>query len=144
MNTPNERWDDDDPLEAPASLASFLNHFASPAPDDEPVEPCPECGFQLVEFRRQHRLGCPQCYRHFRREILPVLSSYHRHASHLGKIPARAGTTVSRQGEMTRLRVALEKAIRQENYEEAARLRDTMRNLTAGSEGETTDPDGSL
>ncbi len=115
----------------PVSLASFLRRAQAETGETRNVPACPECGYTIKTFHDSNRLGCPQCYVHFRTQILPILARYHRHASHLGKVPRQAGGIASQQGAITRLRVALEKAIQGENYEEAARLRDVMRDLAA-------------
>ena len=116
-----------EPAGEPAALASFLAQIQDPEGPAKTVAPCPRCGYELKMFQDTNRLGCPGCYAHFRSQVLPVLARYHRHASHLGKVPRQAGGTASRQGTLTRLRVALEKAIQGEKYEEAARLRDMIR-----------------
>lgn len=124
-------------LDESAALAAYLRLIQEPAESAEAagtVPPCGECGYDLNMFRADNRLGCPACYGHFKSQILPILARYHRHASHLGKVPRQAIGAASQQGELTRLRVALEKAIQGENYEEAARLRDVMRDLLAPSE----------
>jgi protein arginine kinase activator len=125
------------------TLASFLGQ--SYAGDQQAVAapPCPECGYRIAAFQERNRLGCPGCYPHFRRQIAPIVARFHRHASHVGRVPRRAGGHATRQGEMTRVRVALEKAIRAEDYEEAARLRDTLRRQTAEADAEGREPGGS-
>lgn len=114
-----------------ASLASFLGQVAAAGDGTVRVAACPACGYEIKSFQDNNRLGCPKCYVHFRTQVLPILARYHRHASHLGKVPRQAGGLASQQGEITRLRVSLEKSIRGEDYEEAARLRDVMRKLIA-------------
>ncbi len=94
-------------------------------------ETCPACGYTAAQFRRTNRLGCPRCYGAFRAMLLPVLGRYHRHVSHLGKRPRRQGEEPSRVGEISRTRVALEKAIAREDFETAAALRDRIRELEA-------------
>ncbi|MCB1184288.1 UvrB/UvrC motif-containing protein [bacterium] len=125
---PADTWAAGDDGGSP-TLASFLGQVRDGGNKAVAVPPCPVCGYEIATFQDNNRLGCPACYPHFRRQILPILSRYHRHASHLGKVPSRADGRASRQGELTRVRVALEKAIRAEDYEEAARLRDLMRGL---------------
>jgi protein arginine kinase activator len=112
-----------------SSLASFLGLVADTGEGSSRVAACPGCGYEIKSFQDNNRLGCPRCYTHFRTQVVPVLARYHRHASHLGKVPSQAGGMASQQGEITRLRVALEKSIRGEDYEEAARLRDIMRKM---------------
>ena len=126
------------------TLASFLGQITDSDHQPAAVAACPVCGYEIKTFQATNRLGCAACYPHFRRQIDPIVARYHRHASHLGKAPRQADGRASRQGEMTRVRVALEKAIRAENYEEAARLRDIMRGLADAPVGDTDGPqDGS-
>lgn len=111
------------------SLASFLGQSTDGEGGPSRVSACPHCEYQLSEFQNSNRLGCVRCYEHFREQVQPILGMYHRHVSHLGKVPHSVSGTASRQGELTRMRVALEKAIQTENYEEAARLRDLITQL---------------
>lgn len=112
-----------------ASLASFLGQGLDSGGQRTRVAACSSCGYEIKAFQDNNRLGCAACYSHFRQQLLPILARYHRHASHLGKVPRQAGGVASQQGALIRLRVALEKAIQSESYEEAARLRDEMRAL---------------
>ncbi len=128
----------DDQLGESASLASFLGQVFDSGVEEVSVAACPNCGYEIKDFLGNNRLGCSGCYPHFRRQVVPILARYHRHASHLGKVPRRAGGMASKQGEITRIRVALEKAIRSEDYEEAAGLRDTMRRLVAERDSQQT------
>jgi protein-arginine kinase activator protein McsA len=55
----------------------------------------------------------------------------------MGKIPSREGSAVRLSSEIAVIQKALDQAITNENYEEAARLRDqiqTARNHATGSE----------
>jgi len=130
-------WPAEEFGDEPPSLASFLGSLAGLSADEsvtgEPA-PCPQCEFEMKTFRHSHCFGCPFCYVHFQNEIRPILARFHRHATHLGKVPQQLGASASRDGELTRLRVALSMAIRQEEYETAARLRDSIRELTAADE----------
>lgn len=113
--------------ERPEPLDALLAaDLASPGPDT-----CPACGWTAARFRRTNRLGCPRCYSVFRAMLLPILGRFHRHISHLGKRPVRRGDLPSRMGEISRTRVALEKAIAREDFETAAALRDRIRELEA-------------
>jgi protein arginine kinase activator len=114
-----------------SSLASFLGRMLETEDTRRPVGDCPVCGYALASFAANNRLGCAACYEHFRSRLVPILTQYHRHATHIGKVPQRVGGAARQQGELTRLRVALEKAIQGEAYEEAARLRDVLREMSA-------------
>ena len=103
------------------------------ADDDDEVAPmnareCPECRIKFVEFRNTGRLGCPHDYDAFAEELNPLLENIHGDTRHAGKSPRRLPTRQA-QGELTRLRRQLQSAVSSEAYEEAARLRDQIRQL---------------
>ena len=82
------------------------------------------------EFRLKGQLGCPHDYDVFRSLLTPLIERAHAGASHhVGKVPDTADATVRKQTGLLRLRRELEEAIEQENYEQAARLRDQLRSL---------------
>jgi protein arginine kinase activator len=124
------------------SLASFLGQVFEPLNGPEPSDlpACSSCGYTLEQFRRTNRLGCPKCYESFRSPLLSILSHLHRHVSHLGKIPGHHGARASISGALGRARVALEKAIAGEDFENAARLRDEIQRLESSEnpEGESS------
>jgi protein arginine kinase activator len=98
--------------------ASFLNQHE-----------CPLCGIKFMEFRNSGRLGCPHDYQEFREELLPLLESIHGETRHCGKTPRRQPQNKQTQSELIQLRNRLKQAITTEDYEEAARLRDRIRQL---------------
>lgn len=99
----------------------------SPDPIDSRV--CPNCAITFREFRRMGRLGCPHCYLEFDAELLPLLENIHGETQHCGKLPRRAPDSSRRQHELVRLRSELRSAVDDENYEEAAKIRDAIRNI---------------
>jgi len=129
-----------------ASLASFLGQVFEADAKADRIAACPQCHYEFKQFQDSNRLGCAACYPHFRAQVLPLLARFHRHASHLGKVPQQAAGMASYQGEITRVRVALEKAIQGEDYEEAGRLRDKMRAMVVERDRlkDTTADDGGL
>jgi protein arginine kinase activator len=90
---------------------------------------CPICGIKFVEFRNSGRLGCPHDYQEFREELLPLLDNIHGETRHAGKTPRRLPQTKQAQGELIQLRKQLQQAVTREAYEEAAQLRDRIRQL---------------
>jgi protein arginine kinase activator len=90
---------------------------------------CPICGIKFVEFRNSGRLGCPHDYQEFREELLPLLENIHGETRHCGKMPRRLPQNKQTQSELTQLRKQLHQAVTKEAYEEAARLRDRIRQL---------------
>ena len=105
------------------------------------AQKCPACGFSLDKLGRTNRLGGPSCYEFFRVALKPVLERLHRHSSHFGKVPWKNGGELKLESEIARHRVALEKAVVSENFEEAARLRDLITRLESGDEEPTEGAD---
>jgi protein arginine kinase activator len=97
--------------------------------DDPTGKQCEACGIKFVEFRNAGRLGCPHDYDSFRAELLPLLESIHGDVRHQGKAPRRLPKAKSAQAELAQLRKQLQQAVLEEAYEEAARLRDRIRQL---------------
>lgn len=93
---------------------------------------CPVCGISFLEFRNAGRLGCSHDYDAFRDELMPLLENIHGETQHSGKVPKRVPPDRRRQTELIQLRQALRHAVSEENYEEAARLRDRIQQLEEG------------
>src|SRR5438034_293476 len=90
---------------------------------------CPLCGLKFVEFRNTGRLGCPHDYQEFREELVPLLENIHGETRHCGKTPRRLPQNKQTQSELIQLRKQLQQAVTREAYEDAARLRDRIREL---------------
>ena len=97
--------------------------------DDPGGKQCEACGIKFVEFRNAGRLGCSHDYDSFREELLPLLESIHGDVRHQGKTPRRLPKAKSAQAELAQLRKKLQQAVLEEAYEEAARIRDRIRQL---------------
>ena len=114
---------------APQGLTDFLFGFGSPpnASKPTPVEDkaCPTCHMRRSDFRKTSRLGCPACYDSFADALAPILEDMHRGLVHVGKVPAGA----SLASRVEALRTELDRAVTAQNFEEAARLRDVIREL---------------
>ena len=96
-------------------------------PRDDPA--CPGCGLPRSEFRSRQRVGCARCYDAFRRDLAPMLRDMHRGDRHVGKMPPHARLGRKR----SELEAALRAAIRSQRYEDAAVLRDRLRELGASA-----------
>jgi protein arginine kinase activator len=97
---------------------------------------CPGCGMTSLDFKQKGRLGCPRCYETFRAELVPLLQRVHEAQSHRGRLPG--GRTPAPPSApvpadpLADLRRRLEDAVRGERYEEAAQLRDDLRDAEKG------------
>ena len=90
---------------------------------------CKTCGVSFSEFRSTGRLGCPDDYEFFRESLVPILERIHGAARHRGKVPPQAGERTIRQRDLMKLSDELERAVKSEKYEDAARLRDRLERL---------------
>ena len=117
-------------LNLPAILQTLIGQHVGQLSDELARLTCPVCGIKYMEFRAEGRLGCPHDYDEFREDLLPLLENIHGDPpKHAGKTPRRLPQTKQTQSELVQLRKQLLKAVNQENYEEAARLRDRIKQL---------------
>ena len=91
--------------------------------------PCTVCELSYEQFKTTGKLGCEACYHAFPNEIVALFKNVQGSSHHEGKLPKRFGTQLRQQREVDKLRSTLKKAIDDENFEEAARIRDQIRNL---------------
>lgn len=94
----------------------------------EPPGPvCPRCGLSYAEFRSSGKLGCGACYASFHNELKPLLRRVHGTTEHTGGVPSCREREFDSLKEVKRLRSELDRAVRNEEYERAAELRDRIR-----------------
>jgi protein arginine kinase activator len=80
----------------------------------------------FAEFKRLGRLGCSDCYASFQERLDPLIRRVQGASRHVGR-EAGAGRSEARAKLTTRrLRTQLDEAIRDEDYERAADLRDRL------------------
>ena len=89
-------------------------------------EDCNACGFTLDDFRKVGRLGCPECYHVFSREIAERLPSMHKGGVHKGYLPEGVAMKQALKSELACLADKLESAIGDERFEDAAMIRDQI------------------
>ncbi len=92
---------------------------------------CPKCGFTQDDFKKAGRLGCPDCYRTFEDALEGLLKSMHKGIRHVGKVPENLRQTLDLSDRIKTLQKRLAKAIEEENFEQAAVLRDEIKQISA-------------
>ncbi len=97
---------------------------------------CGRCGLLYSTFRQTGRLGCPQCYIAFEKQLKPILRRVHGAVQHSGKAPAGDDEHAVRRRELKRIQDEMERAVAREEFELAARLRDEIRKLSEGQVAE--------
>jgi len=90
---------------------------------------CHFCGLNFRDFKKKGRFGCGNCYTVFKDQLSAFLKNIHGSARYMGKAPAGVLAKTSTEGTLKELKVKLARAIELENYEEAARLRDDIKNI---------------
>jgi protein arginine kinase activator len=122
-----------DDLNLPALLQALIGQHAGQWTQDLARLTCPACGIKYMEFRNSGRLGCPNDYDVFRAGLSPLLERIHRSRRHVGKAPRRRADQ-DLLCAVVDLRRRLKEAVDDEDYEEAARLRDLLREKEATDE----------
>lgn len=118
-------------------LSSILGNYHassnSKATEDEKTVICKSCGMTYEEFTQIGKFGCAKCYESFKKQLAPGIKKIQGHDVHVGKKPkgfvSKAGKIVSGLSEIEKLSIKLQQAIEKEEFEEAAKLRDAIREL---------------
>ena len=131
----------------PINLSSFLSEFFENAEDTFLPEltkvnelHCDQCGMTYDEFTHTGKFGCANCYDIFSNKIDPILKNIHasnRHVGRKGKIATTKLNKEELQKEKTQhttsnieqLKEKLKQAIKEERYEDAAKIRDEIKKL---------------
>ncbi len=88
---------------------------------------CPTCNFTQADFKKAGRLGCSDCYATFAEGLEGLIKSMHKGTKHVGKIPAALRQNRDLTDRLKQLQKKLDKAISAEDFEEAAGLRDEIK-----------------
>ena len=91
---------------------------------------CPHCGFTQADFKKTGRLGCPECYKTFAEGLEGLLKSMHKGTRHVGKVPESLRRNRDLSDRLMALQKKLNQAIEDENFEQAALLRDEIKQMS--------------
>lgn len=97
--------------------------------DEKDNKKCKFCGMDLKSIKKTGRVGCENCYREFKNIFTPIIKALHGKTKHVGKVPAASGSDIKIEKEIMDLEYRLKEEIIIENFEEAAKLRDTIKEL---------------
>lgn len=98
---------------------------------------CKSCGLSFMDYSRENKLGCSDCYGYLFDSLKSVIAGYHGATRHVGKQPSatvsiapetyvRSTKTVTPKKSIEELKNLLSRAVYEERYEEAAQLRDRI------------------
>jgi protein arginine kinase activator len=99
---------------------------------------CSRCGFTQADFKKAGRLGCPECYKTFAEPLEGLLKTMHKGTRHVGKVPEGLRQNRDLSERLKTLQKPLAKAIAAEDFEEAAILRDEIKQTSARLAGSTS------
>ncbi|MEH6942040.1 UvrB/UvrC motif-containing protein [Bacillus sp. JJ722] len=96
---------------------------------------CDNCHMSYAQFASAGKFGCSSCYQAFSKQLEPILKRLHSgNSTHIGKIPKRIGGSISLRKKIEDLKQALQLSILQEEFENAAEIRDEIRLLEKEAE----------
>ena len=115
-------------------LSSMLGEYDGIAVKN--AKRCQCCSATFNDIAKRGKVGCGECYTTFADELLPYLKRLHGNVKHIGKVPNSAPLAVSTKADkINALRNQLNIHIKNEEFEQAAKIRDQIREI----EGQVAD-----
>ena len=98
---------------------------------------CDKCGLSFDDFVENGKFGCDNCYSVFEEKIDPILKRLHGSNRYVGKKvkstkpenKIEIKEEKKEQNKINELKALLKQKIKEEKYEEAAKLRDEIKKL---------------
>ena len=141
-------------LDMPINFSSFFGDFIEdfsntefmPMFDELKALKCDHCGYTFEDIAHNGKVGCANCYDVFEDRLAPIIrriQSSNHHVGRLGKqidkkIEQKQGRkeenernkkTKAPEEQLEELKGNLKQAIKEERYEEAAKLRDEIKKI---------------
>lgn len=133
----------------PINFSNFLSDFFE---DDNLLpsfakienEKCPKCGLTYDDFVNNGKFGCSECYNTFSNKLDSILKNLHGTSKHIGRKPKNIVKTINekndenqkvknevdeKQEKINKLNKDLQNAIKEERYEDAAKIRDEIKKI---------------
>ena len=115
------------------SLAGMLSSMFSEISSTDLLKyqtKCSVCGSTFSDIAKTGKAGCSECYTTFYNELLPYLKRLHGSTNHIGKVPGSIGTA-EKDETIEQLKNELIKLVSDEKYEQAAVIRDKIKEIEA-------------
>ncbi len=135
-------------IELPINFNSFLGDFFNDYAETEFLPmlqtnevKCKTCGMTYNDFINTGVFGCSDCYETFSNPIDSLLKNLHGTAKHIGRGPNGKAEKIKiedskiekkenpEEDKKEKLEKELEKAIKEERYEDAAKIRDEIKEM---------------
>jgi protein arginine kinase activator len=94
---------------------------------------CSKCQSTWELIGKREKMGCVECYNTFSKEVRFLLEKMGARGTHRGKLPQRLLTYKTYLVDVLKLKEGLKEALKREDYEKAARLRDRIDELEQAS-----------
>ena len=98
-------------------------------------EKCPGCGATFSQISKSGKVGCARCYDAFYDRLLPTIKRIHGNTVHTGKrlrtARLQSGQKTDNADEIKNLSEQLAAAVKAQQFEQAAQLRDRINELKA-------------
>ncbi len=128
-----------------AGLVDYGKQLSTVDKEAAAVAHCSACGLTYEDFRKIGRLGCGECYTAFAKYLGPLLKRIHGANVHVGKSPKGFSEAVAPKTpkakatamatDVNELKASLQRAIEREDFEEAATLRDAIKEAEKKKKG---------
>lgn len=129
---------DDFSLSIPNIFSSFFKDSAF-ALASAKTEKCDTCSSTFDDIIRTGMVGCADCYEKFYDRLLPSIQCIHGKAKHVGRVPyievpdekkaKEEKKELSTEEKIEKLQTEMKKAIDSQNFEQAAVIRDEIKEL---------------
>ena len=116
------------------TLTNFLGF------DDFADKVCPNCNWTLRQFKNLGKLGCGECYNAFEQEIEDIVKRIQPYTEHNAENiefnVQDKKSEMSKQQKLINLKSDLQKAIKEERYEDAGAINKEIKKLEKEIKGE--------
>lgn len=109
-------------------LGSFFEN-SKPKLLDFDTERCSFCGSSFSDISNNGKVGCAKCYDTFFDRLMPSIKRIHGNTKHSGKFASTMGKQNVIENKISSLEEKMKMAISEQNFEEAAKLRDEIKEL---------------
>ena len=127
-------------------IGSFMSGFmGEPSFALATEKHCPNCGITFSQITKSGRVGCAKCYDVFYDRLIPSIKRIHGNTFHTGKRLRKPqlksgenhtiNAEVSQKSELERLSSELQNAVKNQEFEKAAQLRDKINALKSEQGG---------
>ncbi|MBR6505006.1 MAG: UvrB/UvrC motif-containing protein [Clostridia bacterium] len=125
----------------PLGIPDFFSDFFEEStfmPEYESIKPlkCNECGMSYNEFIEGGRVGCSNCYNAFESKLDSILKNIHGSNIYKGRAlnspklnKIEKIKEESKNNEIEELKNKLKELVKEEKYEEAAKIRDEIKKI---------------